>query len=68
MENVAVVQPTPHLKSKDLSIRKNIQKPAQSPTRGANTESKCHSLNYNLYFINIYIFMEQTIKKFFVLR
>ncbi|XP_011142306.1 ras association domain-containing protein 8 [Harpegnathos saltator] len=36
MENVAVVQPTLHLKSKDLNIRKNIQKPAQSPTRGAN--------------------------------
>ncbi|XP_070156991.1 ras association domain-containing protein 8 isoform X2 [Polyergus mexicanus] len=35
--NVAVVQPTPHLKSKDLNIRKNIQKP-QSPTRGTNTE------------------------------
>jgi hypothetical protein len=40
MENVAVVQPTPHLKNKDLNIRKNIQKPAQSPTRGANVESE----------------------------
>lgn len=40
--NVAVVQPTPHLKSKDLNIRKNIQKP-QSPTRGTNTESEYYS-------------------------
>ncbi|KAL6422537.1 hypothetical protein ACFW04_010649 [Cataglyphis niger] len=40
--NVAVVQPTPHLKSKDLNIRKNIQKP-QSPTRGTNTEITIHS-------------------------
>lgn len=40
MENIAVVQPTLHLKSKDLNIRKNIQKPAQSPTRGTNTESE----------------------------
>ncbi|XP_020280431.1 ras association domain-containing protein 8 isoform X2 [Pseudomyrmex gracilis] len=39
MENVAVVQPTPHLKSKDLNIRKNVQKPAQSPTRGSNNET-----------------------------
>lgn len=37
--NVAVVQPTPHLKSKDLNVRKNIQK-SQSPTRGTNTESE----------------------------
>ncbi|XP_072748982.1 uncharacterized protein Rassf8 isoform X1 [Anoplolepis gracilipes] len=40
--NVAVVQPTPHLKNKDLNIRKNIQKPAQSPTRGTNTEITTH--------------------------
>ncbi|XP_012225428.1 ras association domain-containing protein 8 [Linepithema humile] len=39
MENVAVVQPTLHLKNKDLNIRKNVQKPAQSPTRGANAET-----------------------------
>jgi len=38
--NVAVVQPTPHLKNKDLNVRKNVQKPAQSPTRGTNTESE----------------------------
>lgn len=43
--NVAVVQPTPHLKSKDLNIRKNIQKPAQSPTRGTNTESTTQHLS-----------------------
>ncbi|KAL6262418.1 hypothetical protein P5V15_007505 [Pogonomyrmex californicus] len=40
--NVAVVQPTPHLKNKDLNTRKNVQKPAQSPTRGTNTEIAIH--------------------------
>ena len=42
MENVAIVQPTPHLKNKDLNIRKNIQKPAQSPTRASSSESNTH--------------------------
>ncbi|XP_031833152.1 ras association domain-containing protein 8 isoform X2 [Nomia melanderi] len=42
MENVAIVQPTPHLKNKELSIRKNIQKPAQSPTRASSSESNTH--------------------------
>ncbi|XP_018404298.1 PREDICTED: ras association domain-containing protein 8-like [Cyphomyrmex costatus] len=40
--NVAVVQPTPHLKNKDLNVRKNVQKPAQSPTRGTNAEIATH--------------------------
>jgi len=43
--NVAVVQPTPHLKNKDLNVRKNVQKPAQSPTRGTNVESKLFYCN-----------------------
>ncbi|KAG7210400.1 hypothetical protein KM043_011932 [Ampulex compressa] len=42
MENVAIVQPTPHLKNKELNMRKNIQKPAQSPTRGPSTDSSSH--------------------------
>ncbi|XP_076240417.1 ras association domain-containing protein 8 isoform X2 [Calliopsis andreniformis] len=42
MENVAIVQPTPHLKNKELNIRKNIQKPAQSPTRASSSETKIH--------------------------
>ncbi|XP_078034456.1 ras association domain-containing protein 8 [Augochlora pura] len=42
MENVAIVQPTPHLKNKELNIRKNIQKPAQSPTRASSSESNTH--------------------------
>lgn len=42
MENVAIVQPTPHLKNKELNIRKNIQKPAQSPTRTGSSESNAH--------------------------
>ncbi|KAH0946770.1 hypothetical protein HN011_011742 [Eciton burchellii] len=42
MENVAVVQPTPHLKNKDMNIRKNSQKPTQSPTRGTNAEITSH--------------------------
>lgn len=46
--NVAVVQPTPHLKNKDLNVRKNVQKSAQSPTRGTNTESESF---FNLLFI-----------------
>ncbi|XP_029038449.1 ras association domain-containing protein 8 isoform X1 [Osmia bicornis bicornis] len=42
MENVAIVQPTPHLKNKELNIRKNIQKPAQSPTCASSSESNIH--------------------------
>nr|XP_012139764.1 PREDICTED: rootletin isoform X2 [Megachile rotundata] len=42
MENVAIVQPTPHLKNKELNIRKNIQKSAQSPTCASNSESNIH--------------------------
>nr|XP_033336548.1 ras association domain-containing protein 8 [Megalopta genalis] len=42
MENVAIVQPTPHLKNKELNIRKNIQKPSQSPTRASSSESNIH--------------------------
>lgn len=55
--NVAVVQPTPHLKNKDLNVRKNVQKPAQSPTRGTNNESELFYLlsivssYYNLLYI-----------------
>lgn len=58
--NVAVVQPTPHLKSKDLNIRKNIQKPAQSPTRGSNTESEYYSIticSYSEYIYTTYIYI-----------
>lgn len=40
MDNVAVVQPTLHLKSKDLNTRKSVQKSIQSPTRVGNTEGK----------------------------
>nr|XP_050851108.1 ras association domain-containing protein 8 isoform X3 [Vespula vulgaris] len=39
MENVAIVQPTPHFKNKELNIRKNIP---QSPTRGANPDINTH--------------------------
>ncbi|XP_035722329.1 uncharacterized protein LOC118441700 isoform X4 [Vespa mandarinia] len=39
MENVAIVQPTPHFKNKELNIRKNIP---QSPTRGANPDINAH--------------------------
>lgn len=42
MENVAIVQPTPHLKNKELNMRKNTQKPAQSPTRTSSAESNTH--------------------------
>lgn len=42
MENVAIVQPTLHLKNKELNIRKNIQKPAQSPTRASSSESNTY--------------------------
>ncbi|XP_051161149.1 ras association domain-containing protein 8 [Leptopilina boulardi] len=39
MENVAIVQPTPQLKSKDFNMRKISQKTAQSPTRTTAAES-----------------------------
>ncbi|XP_033207217.1 ras association domain-containing protein 8 [Belonocnema kinseyi] len=39
MENVAIVQPTPQLKSKDLNARKMSQKTAQSPTKTTAAES-----------------------------
>ncbi|XP_043500394.1 ras association domain-containing protein 8 isoform X1 [Polistes fuscatus] len=39
MENVAIVQPTPHFKNKELNIRKNIP---PSPTRGANPDINTH--------------------------
>lgn len=42
MENVAIVQPTLHLKNKELNIKKNIQKPAQSPTHATSSESNTH--------------------------
>lgn len=40
MENVAVVQPTPHFKNKEVHIRKNIP---QSPTRVVNPDVGTHS-------------------------
>lgn len=60
--NVAIVQPTPHLKNKDLNVRKNVQKPAQSPTRGTNTESESFYLIYYLYkYADIIIFQTNSI-------
>lgn len=40
MENVAIVQPTPQIKSKDFNARKMSQKTAQSPTR--TTAAECN--------------------------
>ncbi|XP_014211277.1 ras association domain-containing protein 8 [Copidosoma floridanum] len=40
MENVAIVQPTPQLKSKDFGGRKTSQRLAQSPTRSANIDAQ----------------------------
>ncbi|XP_017884822.1 ras association domain-containing protein 8 [Ceratina calcarata] len=42
MENVAIVQPTLHLKSKESNMRKNVPKPGQSPTRASSSESSTH--------------------------
>ena len=40
MENVAIVQPTPQLKSKEYYMRKNsLQKLSQSPTKSTGVES-----------------------------
>lgn len=38
MENVAIVQPTPQLKSKEFGARKTSQRLAQSPTTSPNTD------------------------------
>lgn len=57
MENVAIVQPTPQLKSKDFGGRKTSQRLAQSPTRSANIEGKIFiffSTNKNYMDINFY--------------
>lgn len=54
MENVAIVQPTQHFKNKELNIRKNIP---QSPTRGANPDSK-------LTFLFIFNFIDKFINNF----
>ena len=39
MENVAIVQPTPQLKSKEIGARKTSQRLSQSPTQTTNTLS-----------------------------
>ena len=40
MENVAIVQPTPQLKSKEFGSRKMSQRLAQSPTRTTSSDGK----------------------------
>ena len=57
MENVAIVQPTPHLKSKEFGARKTSQRLAQSPTRSTNVDGKCilyfpTIFNYNILTIS----------------
>ncbi|KAK2584835.1 hypothetical protein KPH14_007147 [Odynerus spinipes] len=39
MENIAIVQPTPHFKNKESNIRKNVP---QSPTRGTTSDVNMH--------------------------
>ncbi|XP_015585419.1 ras association domain-containing protein 8 [Cephus cinctus] len=42
MENVAIVQPTPQLKSKECNIRKATHKPTRSPTRTVSGDTSIY--------------------------